>query len=103
MTEPRRATRSRTTTVGSIQTAGSGDRLAGEDVAPFARRVEPAQHVQQGRFPRAGASHDGDALAARHVEVDASQDLYRRGPLVGFCQASARDHRLTHTAALRPD
>ena len=65
-------------------------------------RIQPPEHVEQRRLARAGAAHDGDALAGVDVKVHAVQHLHRRRALVGLAQVPARDDRLIHTAGLPP-
>jgi hypothetical protein len=74
MTEPRRATRSRTTTVGSIQTAGSGDRLA--ELESRLERLE--------RTP--GLRERGRGAMARVMPPEAGQHFRNAGreQLLGF-------------------
>ena len=57
---------------------------------PRARRVEPAEQVQQRRLARARAPHDRDALAGVDLEVDAEQHRHRLRPLVGLRQVLCR-------------
>src|SRR5437016_4101944 len=68
-----------------------------------ARRVEPAQKMQQRRLARAGAPHDRDPLARIDVEVDPEKDRDRGRTLIRLLQISAGKDRLTHTAGLRRD
>src|SRR2546426_3051283 len=68
-----------------------------------ARRVEPAQKVQQRRLARAGAPHDRDPLARKDVEVDAEEHRDRGGSLISLLQVTTGKNRLTHTAGLRRD
>ena len=42
---------------------------------PERRHVEPAQQVQQRRLARAARAHEGDELAALHVEVEALEHV----------------------------
>ena len=39
--------------------------------------VEPADHVEEGRFPRAGRPHDRDILAGANLDADALEGLQR--------------------------
>jgi hypothetical protein len=69
-----------------------------------ARRVEPAEEVQQRALARARRADDRDALARRHVQVDAEQHRHvLRAAAVGLLQAPAGEdggrRRLTHSAA----
>src|SRR6267143_5858470 len=68
-----------------------------------ARRVEPAQKMQQRRLARAGAPHDRDPLARIDVEVDAEEHRDRGGSLISLLQVTTGKYRLTHTAGLRRD
>src|SRR6185503_6342030 len=51
--------------------------------------VERAEHVQEGRLPRAGFAEDRDALARGEIEVDAAQHLGRDAGLVVVLLESA--------------
>ena len=69
------------------------------------RRIERAEEMQQGRLARARATHDGHALGAMDLEVDAVEHRHRLRSLVGFSQRAAGDDRLAliHSAMPRPD
>src|SRR5262249_14929356 len=62
----------------------------GEDVATLKphetvrRQIERAEHVEEGRFPGARRTDDGNALAGIDVEVDAfeDRDLLRVEPVI---------------------
>jgi hypothetical protein len=49
-----------------------------------ARRIEPAEQMQQRRLARARAPHDGDVLPGPDLEVDAVQHWNRLRSLVRF-------------------
>src|SRR5207244_6368973 len=50
-----------------------GHRLAGEDVAPLAGRVEQAEEREQGSLATAGESADSDVLACADLQIDVGE------------------------------
>lgn len=54
-----------------------------QPVSPAGRRVEQAEHVQEGRLPGPGRTNHGHILAGLHDQVDRGQGVYRRRARVG--------------------
>ena len=75
----------------------AGERLdvdAAKYISAGGRRVEAAQNVHDGRFPRAAGPHDGHEIALVDSKVDPVQSLdFGRAFAVGFGQSHQFDQR----------
>jgi hypothetical protein len=56
---------------------GAGEFMVEVAHLPAAWRIESAQNIEQGRFAAAGRAEQHHQLAAKEIEVDATQRLHR--------------------------